>query len=106
MENGAEVDYHAGRSMTALEEAINSEVDLEVIDYLIDCEATINSKSGQIDALVSAIYSRNIDLVKYLISRGGIINQIKDLKGRNTLEIAQYIGEQDIIDFLKRAVEE
>ena len=99
--NGAEVDYHAGTKKTALNSAVYNEADMDLIDYLIDNGADVNSGEGHGTPLMSAIYCESIDMVEYLIEKGAKIKGLKDNNGKDALEVAQKVGDEEIIDYLK-----
>ena len=76
-------------------------VSLEIVNYFLENGADINKESGYGTALWEAIAYENIEMVKYLVSKGAKILEIENIYNENTIDFAERVGNRDIIYFLK-----
>lgn len=78
--------------------------DRTILDFLLARGANINAEDGYGTALWSAIAGEKLDLIKFLISRGAKIEGIKSIHNETTLEFANRVGNQEVIDYLKSQI--
>jgi hypothetical protein len=99
LKRGANVNVRDKNGETLLSIAIGND-DIRMVQFLIKHGADLNDRSK--NPLVSAIYSRNIPIIKYLLSIDAVnVNILTGRDGITPLRIAkEIIGNSEIIDLL------
>ncbi|MHA3774239.1 ankyrin repeat domain-containing protein [Verrucomicrobiota bacterium sgz303538] len=76
---------------------------LEMVKALLDAGVAPNTRSDYSNALISATYRENVDLVRLLLSQRGIKIDETDVDGYTALMWAVKHGSTDIVDMLLNA---
>ncbi|WP_281233223.1 ankyrin repeat domain-containing protein [Flavobacterium gelatinilyticum] len=100
IENKANVNADNGNLKTPLIRAVEADASFELIEFLLNHGADINYGNGNGTPLMFAISHKNINAVKFLISKGAKIEGYKNRAGEDTLTFAQKVGNTEILDFL------
>lgn len=105
LDHGADVNLMAQGNDALMTAVSFYKGDRTILDFLLDRGANINAEDGYGTALWSAIAGEKLDIVKFLISKGAKIEGIKSIhNNETTLEFANRVGNQEVIDYLKSQI--
>lgn len=104
VEHKSNINADNGNKRTPLINAIYAQADIQLIEYLLNNNADINYGNGNGTPLMFAISCKNLNLVKYLISKGARIKGYKNKSGEDTLTYAKRVGNTEIIEYLNESL--
>ena len=100
----AQTDSNADTSLHYASGGLNANNNLELVKYLVDNKADVNSKNKSSDTpLHNSCRNNSFEIVNYLVNNKANLNA-KDKDNKTPLEIASQKGHTEIVDFLMKTI--
>ena len=101
----AQTDSKADTSLHYASGGLNANNNLELVKYLVDNKADVNSKNKDSDTpLHNSCRNNSFEIVNYLVDNKANLNA-KDKDNKTPLEIASQEGHTEIVDFLMKKIQ-
>jgi len=79
----------------------NKEPKKEIIEFLLENDANINQRTPYGTAIWEAVSYENLEMVKFLVEKGAIVDDSRNIYNENIIDFANRVGNVEIIKYLK-----